>query len=261
MKKRQTGEVETLLQSHEAWCMNACSRYTDNDSQVWVLRGVNGKLTAVIVIARQSLLPVLCTAHIPPLHFISNIHSLQGKKQDVLIVAAALGKAGLYAAQNIDFDVMRLDRPPLGFPPGPAGLVIRRPLQTDMDALAALHAAYEQEEVLPAASEFNPAVSRLNTERLFSGQQMLVAQLGGRLVGKINTNAVTFNRFQIGGVYVDPVYRGLGIACRMAGEFASGLIAQGKGISLFVKKTNTIARRVYQRIGFTAAGDYRINYF
>jgi predicted GNAT family acetyltransferase len=90
---------------------------------------------------------------------------------------------------------------------------------------------------------------------------MLVADLGGRLAGKINTNAVTFTRYQIGGVYVHPDYRGLGIARKMAAAFASGLIAQGKGISLFVKKANAAARKVYQRVGFETLGDYRINYY
>jgi predicted GNAT family acetyltransferase len=124
-----------------------------------------------------------------------------------------------------------------------------------------LQAAYEQEEVLPLASEFNAAVSRLNTERIFSKEDMLVAEFDGHLIGKINTNAVTFTRYQVGGVYVVPDYRGLGIARRMAGEFITNLTAQGRGISLFVKKSNPAARRVYQRIGFEILGDYRINYY
>jgi len=90
---------------------------------------------------------------------------------------------------------------------------------------------------------------------------MLVAELNGRLIGKINTNAATFARYQVGGVYVLPEYRGRGIARRMAVEFITSLTAQGRGISLFVKKSNPAARRVYQRIGFEILGDYRINYF
>jgi len=128
-----------------------------------------------------------------------------------------------------------------------------------MNALAALHAAYEQEEVLPAASEFRPDASRMNIERIFAEEQMLVAELGGCLVGKINTNAVAFTRYQIGGVYIHPDYRCMGIAGRMTFEFVESLA--GMGISLFVKKTNAAARRVYQRIGFEITGDYRIDYF
>jgi predicted GNAT family acetyltransferase len=62
-------------------------------------------------------------------------------------------------------------------------------------------------------------------------------------------------------VYVHPDYRGIGIAGRMTSEFTESLAAQGRGISLFVKKSNTAARRVYQRIGFEIQGDYRIDYY
>lgn len=272
MKKHQSAEPEALLHIHERWCMNACNRYINRDpsqDNVWTLRDQAGNLSAIIVHARQSLLPVLHTRDdIPPPHFlrslfgITPIHSLQGRIQDTVILAAGLAKMGLIPAENNDYDLMCIDRPPSGFSAaGPAGLVIRKPQYTDMDALAALQGAYEREEVLPAASDFNAAVSRLNTEKIFSQEQVMIAELGGRLIGKINTNAVTFTRYQVGGVYVDPGFRGLGIARRMAGEFIAGLIAQGRGISLFVKKSNAPARRVYQRIGFAIQGDYRITYF
>ena len=268
MKKRQTPDAKALLQSQEAWCMNACSRFANSDSQTWTLSGRGGLLSALIIQSRQSLLPVLGEQeNIPQPHFLADlfgitIHSLQGRKKDVEFLETVLEITGLCASQKIDFDVMCLDRPPSGFlSSGPAELVIRKPQPADMDALAELHAAYEQEEVLPAASTFNPVASRLNIERIYDQQHILVAELDGRLVGKINTNAVTFTRYQVGGVYVHPDYRGQGIAIRMAGEFTADLIAQGKGISLFVKKTNPAARRVYHRIGFGIAGDYRINYY
>ncbi|MDR0455227.1 MAG: GNAT family N-acetyltransferase [Treponema sp.] len=276
MKKQQIAETELLLQSQERWCMNACNRYINRNKKednVWLLRNKAGNFFALVVHAKQSLLPVLCgQENIPPLHFLRGlfgtvpIHSLQGKKEDVLIMEGALEKIGLYAAEKIDFDLMCIDNPPAGFssvrPVGaPPGLIIRKPQSNDMNALAALQAAYEQEEVVPSASEFNAAVSRLNTERIFSKEQMLVAELGGRLIGKINTNAAVFFRYQVGGVYVHPDYRGRGIGGRMAGEFITSLVAQGKGISLFVKKSNLCARRVYQRIGFEILGDYRIDYF
>jgi ribosomal protein S18 acetylase RimI-like enzyme len=280
MKKQQIAETELLLQSQERWCMNACNRYINRNKKeddVWLLRnkagGPAGKIFALIVHAKQNLLPVLCGhENIPPPHFLCGlfgtapIHSLQGKKEDVLIMERALEKIGLYAAEKIDYDLMCIDNPPAGFssvrPAGvPPGLIIRKPQSNDMNALAALQAAYEQEEVVPSASELNAAVSRLNTERIFSKEQMLVAELGGRLIGKINTNAAACSRCQVGGVYVHPDYRGRGIAGRMAGEFITGLVAQSRGISLFVKKSNLCARRVYQRIGFEILGDYRIDYF
>jgi predicted GNAT family acetyltransferase len=98
-------------------------------------------------------------------------------------------------------------------------------------------------------------------QRIFTNEQMLVAELNGRLVGKINTSADSFTRFQVGGVYVHPDFRAQGIALRMTAEFVRSLIAQGKGVSLFVKKSNPAALSVYRRAGFEFLADYRISYY
>jgi predicted GNAT family acetyltransferase len=268
IKKSQEAGAEELLRANERWCMNACGKFIKGGSAVWVLG--RGAPSALVIQARQTLLPVLCDQKtVPQPRFLRSIfggkvylHSLQGRKDDALVMEKALEKMGLYASEKKDYDIMCLDHAPLPcHSTAPVNLVIRKPAPQDMNALAALHAAYEQEEVLPAASEFRPAASRLNIERIFAEEQMLVAELGGCLIGKINTNAVGFTRCQIGGVYVHPDYRGLGIAGRMAAEFVESLTARGRGISLFVKKSNIAARKVYQRIGFEIAGDYRIDYY
>ena len=276
IKKKDIAAVEELLRSHERWCMNACNRYLNRRSEkdtVWLLKNKTEDIIALIVRSKQSLLPVLAAGvaqdekPIPPPYFLRGffgsvpVHSLQGRKEDMLIMEAALEKVGLYAEEKLDYDLMCIDHPPSGFNAPCAGLTFRKPNSGDMDALVALHAAYEQEEVLPTASEFSAAASRMNIERIFAKEQIYVAELDGRLIGKINTNASTFTRYQVGGVYVLPEYRGRGIARRMAGEFITDLVAQGKDISLFVKKTNPAARRVYQRIGFEILGDYQINYY
>jgi len=268
IKKSQIAGAEKLLRAYERWCMNACGRFLKGGFPIWVLG--RGAPSALVIQARQTLLPVLCDQEtVPPPRFLRGIfgskvflHSLQGRKDDALVMEKALEEMGLYPAEKKDYDIMCLDHPPVSCnSTAPVNLVIRRPVPEDMNALAALHAAYEKEEVLPAASEFRPAASRLNIERIFAQEQMLVAELGGCLVGKINTNAASFTRYQIGGVYVHPDYRGLGIAGRMTSEFVASLTAQGRGISLFVNKTNTAASRVYQRIGFEITGEYRIDYF
>jgi len=274
MKKKDAPAVEDLLRSHERWCMNACYRYLNRapkKDSVWLLKNTEGAITALMVRYQHSLLPVLGAINapgaIPPPQFLRGffgpvpIHSLQGRAKDISGMEAALEKLGLYAEEKIDYNLMCIDHPPAGFFSPCAGVTFRKPGSNDIDALAALQAAYEREEVLPTASEFNAAVSRMNIEQIFSKQQLFVAELDGRLIGKINTNAITFTRYQVGGVYVLPEYRGRGIARRMAGEFITDLIAQGREISLFVKKSNSAAHRVYQRIGFEILGDYRINYY
>jgi predicted GNAT family acetyltransferase len=47
----------------------------------------------------------------------------------------------------------------------------------------------------------------------------------------------------------------------MTAVFAEGLLAQGKALSLFVKKRNAAACKVYRKIGFSVTADYRITYY
>jgi len=272
MKTREAPAVEALLRSGERCCMNACNRFINRKplkGDAWVLHGDDGELSAVLVHARQALLPVRRGgARLPAPHFMRGIfgmaplHSLQGRKSDVAIMEAEMEGMGLRAVEKVDFDLMCMDAPP-GDPraAGPAGLVTREPSANDIDSLVELHAAYEKEEVMSGDRELNPAASRMRMEQIFAREKMLVADLGGRLVGKINTNAATFTRYQIGGVYVRPDCRGMGIARRMAGAFVARLVTEGRGISLFVKKSNGAARQVYRNIGFEILDSYRINYY
>ena len=144
---------------------------------------------------------------------------------------------------------------------GPAGLILRPPFPEDEERLFALQSAYEREEVLPANADFIPSVSRLNLDHILSRERVLVAELDGQVVGKINTSARSFTRYQIGGVYVRPDCRGLGIGARMTAVFARDLLAQGRGLTLFVKKQNAAACRVYRKAGFNILADYRITYY
>jgi predicted GNAT family acetyltransferase len=273
MKKRDAAAVETLLCKKERWCLNACSRYRNLDllaGSVWTLRNRAAGTDALVVYAKQSLLPVFGgQREIPPPRFLRRffrpplpVHSLQGIKCDAALLEQSMEKIGFYAAEHIEYDIMCIDcMASLRSPAGIANLVIRRPEFTDIDALAVLQAAYEREEVVPKGSSFSAAASRMNIERILAHEQIMVAEFGGVLAGKINTSAAGFTRFQIGGVYVHPAYRGQGIARGMAAEFISSLLAQQKGVSLFVKKTNAAARRLYLGLGFVSSEEYRISYY
>jgi len=274
MKAGEIPTAEALLREGERWCMNACGRYMSRGElggDVWTLRDGRGRgMAAVVVHAGRGLLPVRRFAGLPlpEPHFVRglfdrpSVHSLQGRTADVFEMEKGLGKMGLPAGRRVDFDVMCIDRKPGGFEAdAPAGVAIRGARTSDMETLVALQAAYEEEEVLDEERKPNLAACRLRVERLLAREQVFVAELDGGLVGKINTSAATFTRYQVGGVYVLPEFRGRGIARRMAGEFVSLLVAQGRGVSLFVKKSNPSARAVYARLGFAVAGDYRINYY
>jgi ribosomal protein S18 acetylase RimI-like enzyme len=191
------------------------------------------------------------------------VHAIQGLLGDAQLLEAAVADFGYHPAEQRDYDLMVLETAPEMESPGafPRGLELRRPGFADLEALYPLQAGYEEEEVLPQGAVLNPASCRLTLSNILSKEQSLVACLGKRIVGKVNTNAASFTRIQIGGVYVLPEYRGLGIGSRMTAVFAAQLIARGWGLALFVKKSNPAAQKIYRRIGFEEAGDYRISYY
>jgi predicted GNAT family acetyltransferase len=191
------------------------------------------------------------------------LHAVQGLGEDALILEDIIARSGFSPRHSIDYDLMSLDREPApeSLRAGPGGLFFRRPNIRDLEALLPLQEAYEREEVLPEGAVFDSATCRLNLRRILAEQRIISAELDGWTVAKVNTSAVSFTRYQIGGVYVHPAYRGRGIARRLCAELARELLAEGKGLSLFVKKRNPAARSVYRGLGFKTQGDYRISYY
>jgi len=272
MSKKDISRVEGLLRDMEDDCVTACGRYLAREpstDHVWMLCGKENELLAVIVNSRSTLIPVLCgMKEIPKPLFLKNsfrmkkIHSVQGLKSEVLVLEKEMESFGREISETIDYDLMCIDRPPVNTEhPAAVNIALRVPRLVDLDALAPLQTAYEHEEVLHKGSVFSPAASRVNLANIIAGGRILAAELDGRLVGKINVSAVSFTRYQVGGVYVHPDYRGLGIARRMTAEFIASLVKEGRGVTLFVKKTNLPARRLYTGLGFTVRGDYRITYY
>jgi ribosomal protein S18 acetylase RimI-like enzyme len=273
MGKAEKTPAELFLRKEERFCVGACSKFLHKRSRrdkVWVLRDSGGAVSALLMRFGRTLFPVLGgTGELPRLPFEMRFsggapaHSIHGLQRDVEMFEGAFLRLGYRVTDGQDYDLLSLDGTPNpgSFRAGPPGLILRKPEHADMDRLFLLQAAYEQEEVLPQGAVFNPAACRLSLEHILAQEQILAAELEGQLVGKINTNALSFSRYQIGGVYVHPGCRGRGIALRMIGVFAGALIRQGRGLSLFVKKQNTAARTVYRRAGFTRQADYRICYY
>ncbi|AEF86453.1 acetyltransferase, GNAT family [Treponema primitia ZAS-2] len=271
--RAEADRTETFLKDYEYYCVTACAKFLNRQSakdHVWHLTDQEGTVSALLLHYGRALLPVFGkTGDIPLPHFMKNflgripIHAVQGLLKDAAILENAMENLGYQAKDRRTYDLMALDKAPAQSGSGefPPGLILRRPEFTDMDALFPLQAGYEQEEVLPKGAEFNAALCRLTLSRILSNEQALIACMDGRVVGKINTNAAAFSRTQIGGVYVLPEYRGRGIAGCMTTRFAGELIAQGRGITLFVKKENVPARAAYQKAGFSAVADYRISYY
>jgi predicted GNAT family acetyltransferase len=274
VKKSDFKRIEELLLKVENDYVGACGKYLarkEANTLIWALCANSGakdsRIEAVIINSKNNILPVLCGQKELEIKnsFLSSkkVHSVQGLKNEVIMLEKEIKKTGLMPIDIIDYDLMYLDTPPNKSKNSiySSKLTLRKPRMTDVDAMAPLQAEYEKEEVLPKGSCFSPAASRINLINIIADGQVLAAEIDGRLIGKINVSAVSFTRYQVGGVYVCPDFRGKGIAGSMAYEFISSLLCEGRGVTLFVKKSNTPARRLYSSLGFTAGNDYRISYY
>jgi ribosomal protein S18 acetylase RimI-like enzyme len=265
--------MEKFLRSNEYYYVTACAKFLHKRpplEQVWYLANQDGGISAMLLRLGGMLLPIFGNTQDPPLpRFMKSfmgripVHAVQGLLSESEILEAALAKLGYCAAEHRNYDLMTLDSPLEWRSPGLnfRGLTLRRPDFADLEAIYPIHAAYEKEEVLPKGAAFNPAACRFSLGNILAHEQSLIACMGDRIIGKINTNAASFSRLQIGGVYVLPEYRNQGIGCRMTADFVGDLITQGRGLTLFVKKDNPAAQKIYRQVGFKTIEDYRISYY
>jgi len=137
----------------------------------------------------------------------------------------------------------------------------RRALPADLDALYPLAAAYEKAEVMTALHAFDPVACRATQAKNLKTQLVYLATMHGRVVARAQTNARGWAFDQIGGIFVDPEFRGLGLGRGVVDALVSDIAARGRGVSLFVKKSNDVARSLYLSMGFSVSRDYRVSYF
>jgi hypothetical protein len=273
MKKNDIPYIEDLLCDMEKDCVGACGRFIIREpsrDNIWVLASKTGHIRALTINSKSTVMPILCGMNdVPRPNFLGGflrlkrIHSIQGFKNDVGVFEEEMKRTGKKVMDIFDYDLMETDMIPdkKHSLSGPDDLVLRFPRMVDLDVMAPLQAAYEQEEVLPQGSVFSYAASRINLANIIANGKILIAELKGRVIGKINVSAVSYSRYQVGGVYVHPDFRGKGVARRMASEFIASLVNEGKGVTLYVKKSNAAAKRLYAGLGFNLRGDYRITYY
>ena len=282
LRKSAFPRAKTFLREHEQFCVNAISRFSSEITHhVWAAQTpdpVNGKLiSGLLLYGNRLLYPVfhspdtadLFPAGTMPLpRFFSWIlnnnplHAIQGVSDHVRMVEGALGQKGFLPVSRYDYELRGLECAESGLSvKNIPGLHIRHPTFEDADSLFPLQAGYEQEEVLPKGAVFNPSICRIGLDKLIADNQILMAELEGRIVGKININAQSFTCFQIGGVYVVPQWRNYGIARAMIAALIREFASQKNHFILFVKKANLPARKVYDHLGFGKIADYRICYY
>jgi len=273
--------IETFLKKHEPYLVAAASRFIQYKNrtlgkgkiipgrdQMLIGRDGGQQIQAFLFRSGQILHPFFLdfdaegakklTRRFIKLSFSKRIYSLQGLERDVKIAEQALEQEGYHIQDQFDYYLMHLNEP-VWLPPKPEGLtLIDNPTA---EQVYPLQAAYEQEEVIPAHSTFHEAHCRQGLERILAEELLVFAEYGGVSAAKANTNARSYSCRQIGGVYVQPQFRGKGIGTYVVAKLVEQVQKEGVAVGLFVKKQNLPAIRVYEKLGFTPIGSYRINYY
>lgn len=195
--------------------------------------------------------------------------SVNGEKNGTSAVLAAFSLLGEKPAQQNEYNLLRMNVDEfLKIKPFPlnqgetyirCGKNLPSPL---LESLAELQKNYEIEEVTPSCFQFNEDLSRLKLKNSLRRQCILaVAEKGGKIVSKVQTNAIA-NRFvQIGGVYTNQNCRRKHYAFNLMILLCRKILKAKKNPVLFVKTENKNAALLYEKLGFKKTDGYTIAYF
>jgi uncharacterized protein len=150
--------------------------------------------------------------------------------------------------------LMAIDGPPL-VPPDPA---VRRVRLDEADILMPACIAMFTEEVgvSPLAGDGGAAYRARVTELIRSGRAFARIE-DGQVIFKAEVGAATPLACQVQGVWVNPEFRGRGLAAPgMATVVTEARRAISPVVSLYVNDFNAAARATYHRAGFTEVGEF-----
>ena len=136
------------------------------------------------------------------------------------------------------------------------GVRLVQPDEVDQLFPAAVAMYTEEVGVSPLLDDGGRGYRRRITE-LVRGRRAYARFAGDRVIFKAELAIVTHRTAQVQGVWVDPEYRGRGLAAAaMAAVTRDALRRVAPTVSLYVNDYNTPARKVYARCGFVQAGTF-----
>ena len=226
----------------------------------------------VILMTRQGLiLPVLDNSlpllvdrsdsfHSLFLRFSLRIHSVMGPTRSVSKIESLLPRRPF---ASVDYNLMTkslLD----GIPSAPnrvPNLEVVPASPEDAERLFELQKDYELEEVFLDPRHFSDTICRTLLKNTLRKQIVFIAQCQGRPIGKAGTNARGFQVDQIGGVFTAREFRSRGIGAHLMCVLLRYLREEKPMASLYVKKDNPAAWRLYTKLEFRPREEYRISYY
>ncbi|KAF5999744.1 MULTISPECIES: GNAT family N-acetyltransferase [Streptomyces] len=152
--------------------------------------------------------------------------------------------------------LMVTDRLPADIAPDPYVRRIRKDeMETIMPACVAMFT--EEVGVSPLAGDGGLLYQARVAELVGTGRSFARIDQNGKVVFKAEIGAATRQACQVQGVWVDPEYRGQGLAAPgMAAVMRYALADIAPLVSLYVNDFNTPARATYHRVGFQEVGAF-----
>ncbi|MDC7220555.1 MAG: GNAT family N-acetyltransferase [Spirochaetales bacterium] len=185
-----------------------------------------------------------------------NIFSFIGRSDRVKLIEELYHSCDCY---GIDYDLMVKEISAAEARLG-SGYTLRRVGLEDLELLYPLEEAYQREEVLRDPSRLDRRFLKRKFQSQLESQFIWAVFKGGRPVAKGGTNAIGFRYCQLGGVYTIPSERGRGLGRAIINRIGEELAKEKWGTSLFVRKDNRAALKLYQNCGYERKGDFRIVY-
>ena len=136
------------------------------------------------------------------------------------------------------------------------GVRLVRPSEVDQLFPAAVAMYSEEVGVSPLLDDGGRGYRRRIAE-LVKGKRAYARFAGDRVIFKAELAIVTRRTAQVQGVWVDPEFRGRGLAApAMAAVVRDALHRVSPTVSLYVNDYNQPARKAYTRCGFVSAGSF-----
>ncbi len=178
------------------------------------------------------------------------VAGLGGDPEQVAALEAALGLEGADFILRRDLPLFELELAHLRLPD--VAMTLRAPDPADVAWLSDWFVGFLTETELAGASEGMKAAAAYVNAR-----DARLGLVGGKPVAMTNFNARAFDTVQIGGVYVPQAARGQGYGGAVVARHLE--VARETGINRAILfAASEYAVRSYERIGFKAAGSYKL---
>ena len=234
------------------------------DSVIYADRDGNSICQAVMFAQHGVVLPVLDPRReshgFDPLRAQHPVHSVMGLLE---YVRTAQERLGTHPVVAIDYHLMTLTKhafEAIDTSETP-NILVRTATPADSGPLLGLQRGYELEEVLLDPRTFSKKACLARLNQSLSRQIVYLAELHRKPVAKAGTNARGYQVDQLGGVYTEGRHRNRGLARAVVAAVLRHVFRTKPMASLYVKKDNIPALRLYTGLGFEIRRDFRVSYF